>query len=296
MTGTEVRGAARYGLAALAVLAIVTMACVAATGPGRSLLHRIDREWLGERVMDTLALLRSAEDWSTAQPLRPGQDYAWLGGGGAPVLIAHALGESGSPTANTLGAMRRSYEAGLRLFEVDLVLDGRELRCQHDPGPPSGMVQDGCTFDALIAMLPADAWLVLDIKTNFAATGQAIVERLKSPADARRVVFQLYRPEDFVRFDAWQRQAALPGPIVTAYLAHRRIDHVAFHAARSGVRALTLPLRRMPALHTRPGGLEVMVHPVHDCGSWGIAGRAKADGVYIPSSLRCAAPGDASAS
>ncbi|MCE4558054.1 hypothetical protein [Pelomonas cellulosilytica] len=290
MTGLRVRRTPRYRLMALVVLVVAAIAGVAAAEAGRAYLHLIDSEWLGERVMDTLARVRSVEDWSSVLPLRPDQDYAWIEGSGAPVRIAHALGESGSPTANTLAAMRRSYEAGLRLFEVDLILDRGELRCQHDPGPPSGKAQTGCTFDALLAALPADAWLVLDIKTDFASTGQRIVDRLKSPADARRVVFQLYRPEDFARFDAWQQQAALPGPIVTAYLAHRRLDHVALHAARAGVRVLTVPIHRLPALSTRPVGLEVMVHPVHDCVSWDVATRAKVNGVYALASLRCVIP------
>jgi hypothetical protein len=246
--------------------------------------------------MDSLARLRSAEDWSGAQALRPGQDYTWLKAGAAPLRIAHALGDAGLPTANTLGAMRAAYQAGLRVFEVDLVLEGGELHCQHDPGPQPGIARDGCTFGALLRALPADAWLVLDLKTDFTGTGQQVVERLKAHADARRVVFQLYRPEDFARFNGWQREIALPGPIATAYLAHRRVDHVAFHVARSGVRAFTLPLQRLPALHERPAGMAVLVHPVHDCGALASAGAAQVDGLYTRASLRCGSAPAAGAS
>lgn len=266
-----------------------------AIGPGRMWLHQIDRDWLGERVMDILTRVRSDEDWSFAEPLRPNQDYRWLKVGGMPVRIAHALGESGMPTANTMGAMRRSYEAGFRIFEVDLIQENGELRCQHDPGPQTAMVSDGCTFDRLMAALPVDAWVVLDIKTEFAAVGQRIVDRVKGAADARRVVFQLYRPEDFALFNQWQRQADLPGPILTAYLAHRRIDHLVANAQRTGIRAFTLPLERLPAMRARPLGAALLLHPVHNCEDWLVA-RAKADGVYMLSSLRCPSPANASQS
>lgn len=268
-------------------LAIAVGIGLAATGPGRRWLHRVDSEWLGERVMDTLARARSAEDWSTAESLRPDQNYAWLKMGGIPVHIAHALGEAGTPTANTLGAMRRSYQAGFRIFEVDLVLEKGELRCQHDPGPPTAMARDGCTFETLMAALPPDTWMVLDIKTDFAAVGQRIVDQVKGSAEARRIVFQLYRPEDFALFNGWQRQAALPGPVLTAYLAHRRIDHLAVHAARIGVRAFTLPLDRLPALGARPASTALLVHPVHNCESLSVA-RPQVDGFYTLSSLPCA--------
>jgi len=238
--------------------------------------------------MDMIARLRSDEDWSTAAALRPGQDYAWLRQGGAPVRIAHALGESGSPTANTLAAARRAYAAGFRLLEVDLVQEAGELRCQHDLGPQGNLVKDGCTFDALIAAVPPDARLVLDIKTDFAAVGQRIVDRAMKTGDAHRLVFQVYRPEDLAVFNQWQVQASLPGPILTAYLAHRRIDHVAAQVARIGVQAFTLPLDRLPALSGKPAGAAVLVHPVHNCASWTQA-LHRADGVYTLSSLRCGA-------
>lgn len=277
------------GLVAAALIALMGALGLAATAGGRQWLHRVDAQLLGERAMDTYTRWRSDEDWSTAEALRLGQDYGWLKAGGEPVRIAHALGESGSATANTLAAARRAYAAGFRLLEVDLVLEGGELRCQHDPGPQGELIKDGCTFDTLIVALPRDAWLVLDIKTEFAAVGQRIVDRAVKTGDAPRLVFQLYRPEDFALFNRWQAQAPLPGPILTAYLAHRRIDHVAMQAARIGVGAFTLPLDRLPALSARPSGAALLVHPVHHCASWEEALR-RADGVYALSSLRCGAP------
>ncbi len=284
----SLRGASILGRRAvwIALLAVMLGLSLTATSAGRRWLHRVDGEWFGERIMDTLARIRSTEDWSSAQPLRPGQDYRWLKAGGTPIRIAHALGESGRPTANTLGAMRRSYQAGFRIFEVDLVLEDGELRCQHDPGPQTEMVRDGCTFEALITALPPDAFLVLDIKTDFEAVGRRIVDRVKGTSDAERVVFQLYRPEDFHSFGLWQSRAPLPGPILTAYLSHRRVDHVAANVGRLGVRALTLPIERLPALSARPDGVSLLVHPVHNCETWGQA-KDRADGAYALSSLRC---------
>lgn len=281
--------AARRAL--LAVIVAVTLGGILVTAipAGRAALHRLDSAWLGERVMDTMARVRGGEDWSRAEPLRPGQDYGWLDEAGAPVRIGHALGESGTPTANTLAALRRAQAAGLRLVEVDLVAEGGELRCQHDPGPQGNLVKDGCTFDTLLAALPDDGRVVLDIKTDFAAVGQRIVDRVRGRPEARRVIFQLYRPEDFVLFSRWQREADLPGPILTTYLAHRRIDHVAAQLPRLGVRVLTVSLDRLPALGTVPDDVAVLVHPVHDCVAQARAA-PRARGFYNTLSvLRCGA-------
>ncbi|WP_431288677.1 hypothetical protein [Roseateles chitinivorans] len=270
----------------LLLLAMLSLAA-AATPAGRRWLHRVDSEWLGERVMDTLARVRSREDWAAVVPLLPDQNYAWLRTGAGPVRIAHALGEAGQPTANTLGAMRRSYVAGFRLFEVDLVLEDGELRCQHDPGPQTSMVRDGCSFDTLLAALPSDAFLVLDIKTDFRMAGRRIVDRLKGTPEVQRVVFQLYHPEDFASFSAWQKEVPLPGPILTAYLSHRRVDYLAQQILRLGGAVLTLPLERAPALSVRLDGLSVLLHPVHDASACARALASDAQGVYLLNSVRC---------
>ena len=264
----------------------VGFAGLVASQDGRRWLHRIDKVWFGERLMDTMARLRTAEDWSAAPPLAGPQDYAWLEAAGSPVRIAHALGDAGTPTANTLGAARRAYDAGFRLLEVDLVERGGALHCQHDLVRPRDQMDDGCTFERLIAELPSDALLVLDIKTRFAAVGQRIVDQVKGKSTARQIVFQLYRPGDFELFNAWQAQAALPGPILTTYLAHRRIEHVAKEARRIGVRAFALPIERLPSLRAPPLNAVVLVHPVHDCQAWKES-MGRAGGGYIVSGLAC---------
>jgi len=273
-------------IARLVLVLVISLAVTSATEPGRRWLHFIDKSWLGERVMDTVARLSTTEDWTTAASLRSGQDYGWFGAAGLPVRIAHALGEAGTPTANTLGAARRAYDAGFRLVEVDLVQENGELRCQHDPGPHSELVEDGCTFETLLDTLPADVWIVLDIKTDFVTVGQRIVDRVKGSANARRLVFQLYRPEDFALFNTWQAQAPLPGPILTTYRAHRRMEHVAAQVPRIGIQVVTVPLERLSALTNHPTGAAVLVHPVHDCVAWSEALR-RASGVYSLSALRC---------
>jgi len=279
----------------IAGVGLVAFSLVSLLPCGRQCLHHLDAMVLGERAMDTLARLRTSEDWAKAEALTPDQDYGWLRAGGSPVRIAHALGESGSNTANTLAAARRAYSAGFRRLEVDLVYEQGELRCQHDPGPQGTLVKDGCTLDTLMAAVPPDTWLVLDIKNDFAELGQRVVDRAMATGNVHRIVFQLYRPEDFALFNRWQAltrtasrsmASALPGPILTAYLSHRRIDHVAAHLARLGVKAFTLPLDRLTALSDKPAGAAVLVHPVHDCAAVAQALR-RAVGIYTLTSLHC---------
>lgn len=277
---------ATWGIGVLVVIVALGIA-LSSTMAGRRLLHRIDVEWLGERAMDTLARLRSQEDWSSVAPLNTSQDYAWLKAGGPPVRIAHALGESGGPTANTLDAMRRSYRAGFRIFEVDLVLDQGQLRCQHDFESRTPPVPNDCTFESLLEALPADSVLVLDIKSDFEAAGRHVVERVKRSPAARRIVFQLYRPNDFRLFEEWQREAAFAGPVLTAYLSHRRVNYLAGQMSRLGGLALTLPVERVPALTVRPAGMALLLHPVHDEEACTRALRSGAQGVYLLNTLLC---------
>ncbi|MCO5975778.1 glycerophosphodiester phosphodiesterase [Ideonella oryzae] len=253
----------------------------------KAAVHNADVAWFDEGLQDAWGRLALGEDWAHASPLRQPQDYGWLiDAGPAPVRIAHALGDSGGPEANSVAAMRRAVDAGIRLLEVDLSLESSgELRCAHDPGTPRAA--QACTFESLMAALPDGTWLVLDIKSDFAETGERVVHALRANGRARQVVFQLYRPEDMALFERWQAQLNLPGPIVTAYLSHRSVDTVARESARLGVRAFTLPMSRLAAFSRRPDGLSVFVHPVHDCGAWHEAQAAHARGIYTRTEVRC---------
>jgi hypothetical protein len=248
-------------------------------------LRWIDRVWLHERIMDTLARLRGDEDWSLPQPLHDAQDYTWTRGS-RPLRIAHALGESGLPAANTIGALQRSYDAGLRVFEVDLVLDDGVLTCQHDPGPATTpRAQDACTLDRLLDVLPGDAWVVLDLKTDFEPAALAAIAAARRAGRLDRLVFQLYAPGQVERFAAWQAAyPALPGPVLTTYLAHRSLGHILTQARRLHIQAVTLPLARLPALPADRQGALVLVHPIHDCAA---AAQARVDGHYTLRSLHC---------
>lgn len=265
---------------------VVALMLLSGALPWRHWAHELDRRLLQERLMDALARWRLDEDWSKAEVLREGQDYRWRSSGSALLRIGHALGEAGLSGANTVEAMRRSYDAGMRLFEVDLWLEGAVVRCHHGPDAPPPLEPDSCRFDTLLAALPEDAWLVLDIKTDFVPTGERIVAAAQMQAKAPQIIFQLYEPGDLAWFNRWQAKSLLSGPIVTAYRAHRRIDHIAEHARRAGA-VLTMPMERLVALTRRPPGLPLYLHPVHDCDSWVKAARAGADGIYTRAPLKC---------
>ncbi|MCA6216850.1 hypothetical protein KGA65_09895 [Ideonella sp. B7] len=272
---------------AVAVLFVIALALPPVRTKIKALAHEADVAWFGEHLQDVWGHFALGEDWARVHPLRQPQDYAWLDDAGpSPVRIAHALGDSGGPEANSVAAMRRAVAAGMRLLEVDLSLEaGGELRCAHDPGTPRAA--QACTFESLMAALPAGAWVVLDIKSDFAATGERVVQALRADGRARQVVFQLYRPEDVALFKRWQAQLDLPGPIVTAYLSHRSVDTVAREGARLGVRAFTLPMWRLAAFSHRPDGLSMFVHPVHDCEAWHEAQAARVRGIYTRTDVRC---------
>jgi hypothetical protein len=273
-------------LFAVTVVLVVTVAL--AVGPFRAQTHALDRRLLHERLMDGVAQLLGEENWTKADKLRQPQDYAWLDAESHPIRIAHALGDSGLASANSLAALASSHRKGFRVFEVDISVVSGALRCRHDPAQESVALPDECRFDTLLKALPADSWLVLDIKSDFVEAGNLIVQVLQRTGQARQVIFQLYLPDQVALFNRWQTMLPLAGPIVTAYLAHRRIDSVAQNAERIGARVLTLPIERLEALEHRPPGLELFLHPVHDCKTFRMAQTAGAQGVYTLETLPCA--------
>lgn len=258
-----------------------------ATSPGRAAVHWLDAQLLAETLKDTWGRWWHREDWQAAPELPRGLDASWLREAGRPVLIAHALGEAGQPGQNTLAAMRRSQDRGLRLMEVDVWRDDLgELRCHHGPARPAPLQPGECTLPLLArAAAETGTWLVLDLKTEFKSTGEAILHALADPAVTARLVFQLYQPADAGTFAAWASRHRLAAPIVTAYQAHRSVRHVAHHAARIGAAALAVPMQRATALGAVPPSLTLMVHPVKDCDAVRRAAGLSAQGLYVMSAL-----------
>ena len=267
---------------ALAVLLLVTLALA-----GEPALRWVDIHWGGEFMKDTWGRVRYGEDWKTLPPLRATLDYRWLDEAARPVLIAHALGDSGQGHQNSLAALDRAAASGLRLFEIDVWLDGTgRLRCHHGPDAPAPWVTGECTLaDALHAAARYQAWLVLDIKTNFAETGAAVVREFAHDPAATQLIFQLYRPADVTLFSAWASEVSLPGPIITAYRARRSLRHIAGEAARLGIRAFTLPLYRIAAIDRSVTPVTLLVHPIHDCEAVLEAQALPADGYYLRTDL-----------
>lgn len=264
------------GVLAMAVLALLM------TTPA---LRWLDIHVFGENLKDAWGRWRYAEDWSGPAPLPRGLDYRWLQASDRPILIAHALGSAGQEDQNSLGAQQRALRAGFKLLEIDVWLDeaGR-LRCHHGPIPPVAPTPGECSLAAAAhAAAAADAWLVLDIKTDFQPTGEAIFQQFRTDPSASRLIFQLYRPADIGPFAAWAPVLKLPGPIVTAYRARRSLRHIAGQLDRLGIQAFTFPIYRGDALpHAAgPPGTARLVHPVHDCAELGDARRLAADGVYV---------------
>jgi glycerophosphoryl diester phosphodiesterase len=286
MTAAEGPAPKRHWRTTAALLLLALLLILAAPWIKR-LVRWADVQWFDETLSDRWADWRHGEDWSGLPPLHTGLSYAWLAQAGNPVLIAHALGESDSPGQNTLGAMQRSLQAGLRILEIDIWLDDQGiLRCHHGPSAPPPASAEACTLEQALEVAAAhDAWLVLDIKTDYASTGRLIVQRFARNPAADRLIFQLYRTEDVLLFNQWASGMPLPGPIVTTYLARRSLGHVAMHAQRIGVRAFAFPLERRAAFKSSHGALKVLVHPVHNCAAVRAAQEIGADGFYVTSHL-----------
>lgn len=277
-------------------LLAVAMACVLVVllvGP-RRLVRGIDQHVPGEPLKEAWGSLYWKEDWATAPALDPRRiDATWLNVTRAgEVRVAHALGAAEDLQANTLPAMRAAIDHGFHFFEVDLWLDqAGVLRCFHgdDRGSqPDPFRPDDCTFEQVMEALPRDAWLILDIKSDFPRTGDEIVRRLGGDdARARHLIFQLYHPADFRSFVRWSQEITLASPIVTTYSAHRGIGHILSQLERLNVHAMTVPLDRLRVTRRSAALQLLLTHPVHDCQALQRARDGGARGFYTLTSLSC---------
>ncbi len=152
------------------------------------------------------------------------------------------------------------------------------LRCQHDPRPQGDLVQDGCTFETLLAALP-DAWIVLDIKTDFEAVGQRIVDRMTGTADAGHIVFQLHDPGTSRCSIAGRRRrrSGTDPDGVPGASPHRSCGRGGREDRDPGVHAPAGPVARADAAAHRRGRAGASRS---QCASWADAMR-RADGVYM---------------
>jgi hypothetical protein len=248
----------------------------------------LDVHLFGERVKDTVTSLFGGEDWARSGAVLGG-DSVWLETLRRDPRIAHALGGSGTVDANSYVAFARSVSMGFRVLEVDVWLDevGRP-RCHHGPEPaPAYRSGDCLVTDLVVRAAAAGVWVLLDVKTDWNTTVAALLRQLPDPALARSMVVQIYRPEQLDRFNLLQQTYPLPMPLVTSYLSRRSLDHVVAGASARGIHAFAVPLNRLPALSALPSGVEVFVHPVHDCETLEALRRVDRRGVFTRSGLRC---------
>lgn len=111
-----------------------------------------------------------------------------------------------------------------------------------------------------------------------------MVERVNAK-QASRVIFQLYKPEHIEKFYKWHRTKPFVGPIVTLYQARRSVNHVYESVIPLGIRALTIPVQRLPALDNGHRLAKVLTHPVHDCDAFRAVEKFGVEGFYVTSNI-----------
>lgn len=207
------------------------------------------------------------EDWSILSTVANKFDYSWLYDSQDPILIAHALGASGSHRQNTLTEMRKSLNNGFKLLEIDLWLDrDNVVRCHHGPNSPIPLQINDCTFDkALKFAFKNNFWLILDIKTDFFFTSQEILKNINYN-DSNRIIFQLYKPQHIQLFKQWHQEKPLAGPIITTYLSKRSIYHIHRNMLHSEFKVLTIPSHRLNLnFKITDDSIKIFSHPTHSC-------------------------------
>lgn len=267
------------------IIALILVACFAIYQVGA--LRWFDINFCGERIKEISGKWIFWESWENVKLINDQLDYSWMNQDGKLVFIAHALGASGMKGQNSLTEMQNSLSQGLRLMEVDIWLDDNGmLRCHHGPEQPEKIKLGDCTFEAALNLaIKSNAWLILDVKSDFKKTGDLLVEKIANSNHASRVVFQLYKPEDIEQFKKWREIKPFAGPILTLYLTRRSVNHVIEGIRSSGIRVLTIPIHRLPALNDRPRQVKIFTHPVHDCRVLKEVQKFHVDGFYITNTI-----------
>jgi hypothetical protein len=242
----------------------------------------VDINFFGEKIKDATGRYLFHEDWSSISLVHHNLDYSWITDDLKPILIAHALGASGTSSQNKLTEMNKSIKNGLRLMEVDIWLDDSgQIRCHHGPESPSPFKKGDCTFEEVLSISAKNQiWMVLDIKTDFQKTGEEIVKRTQIQ-DAAHVIFQLYKPEHVEMFSRWHSEKPFAGPIVTLYLARRSINYVQKKMHGTAFKALTIPSHRLAAINFKSDNIKIFTHPVHNCNNFRNLKKYKLDGFYV---------------
>lgn len=258
---------------------------------GKNFLIYVDNRLLNENLRQIYGRHIEHENWLNLPHLPKNMNYQWMDRGQKPIRIAHALGFAGTSLANRIEALPQTRRQHFDILEVDLWLaDDKSVRCHHGPDSPGPLLETTCTFDRLLrATKVSGEYLVLDIKTDFALTSKAIVATMHEfPMDRRRIIFQLYKPDDIRTFSQFKNLKDYAGPIVTAYTSRASLNDIAKGAKHAGIRAVTIPMERQAALNRAlTKSLRVYVHPIHSCLDLYQAQKNKYDGIYTLSMLQC---------
>lgn len=211
------------------------------------------------------------------------------------MLIAHALGNYDFP--NTLDGARESVQAGIRLLEVDVFIDGQgRLRCHHGPSEPLPYEKQDCTLDKLVGNIPDNVFVIIDAKSDFFEVSRLVLglaANTNSNSFAKKIIFQLYKPSHVTWFfmTAAKRPELLRNmPIITLYRTHAAAPLVS-RVAPPGVGAIAYPFSKRnqnrASLEYYLLGInhKTLVHPVRECSVYQMPGGFFADGLYGPSSL-----------
>lgn len=204
-------------------------------------------------------------------------------------FVAHALGAVGDSTySNSREAFVASYQAGFRVFEVDLVhtSDGHLVARHGWPDEPATLEDfraEGSgvlTAREVVQLVEShsDVYVILDIKDDFAAGLAAWVE-LASGDVLARTVPQLFRERDLSA-----ALALYPFPSFVYTLYRTRSPHwaVSRFLDRSGVSVLTVSRLRFRFARRLVEGFDgfVYVHTVNSPAAFAAYLGNGAHGVY----------------
>lgn len=250
----------------------------------------IDLLFFNERIRDSWNKKVHNEDWDTLTPLPSNLDDSWITQSTKEnvTLIAHALGESNTASANSLRAFERSLNR-FKLLEVDLVLDlSGEIYCRHDL-IPSALLKDSapCTLEKLILQIIEvnDSWIIIDVKSDLNESFEAIFSVIKHYEALDKFIFQIYTDENFKWFNNKALDFEMNTPIVSVYKSKRSANYLLSRRKELNIQAIAVPSYKLKSLNEANLEGRIFVHPIHSCDDWDYIKAYPVSGIFVTNSF-----------
>ena len=176
------------------------------------------------------------------------------------ILVGHGGGFRGEELENTYKAADISRGVGLKVFEIDLVLNNNVLFCEHDA--PTSLTKP-CDLRKYLRGGVDNQWLILDIKTDFGDTIEYLSGKEQLKSILPNLIVQIYLPHQFEIFEKVSN--LFGGYLVSVYKSKRPLAHVCMNLEKVGIRNIVINTEQIIEANKVCANSVFFIHPLKSC-------------------------------